>query len=363
MQRRRALLALAVTGTAPGAWAQPGQALRFPRDHSSHPGSATEWWYLTGQVRADSALWGFQITFFRSRVDSAADLRSAFAARQLLFAHAALTDLRDRRQWHDQRIARSGFGIAEASEEDTAIRLQDWSLVRHDTEPSGHSRYRIMAPAQGFALQLEATSTQPVLLQGEQGLSRKGPEPTQTSWYVSQPQLAVTGSITLGRTRMPLQAGQGLDNRAWMDHEWSEALMPPDAVGWDWIGMNLLDGGALTAFVLRRQGGSALWAGGSYRPAAHAPTTNFGASEVHFTPLRLWTSPTSAAHYPVDWQITTPAGRYTVHALLDDQELDGSTSTGTLYWEGLSVLRDSQAQEVGRGYLEMTGYARALQVR
>ena len=33
----------------------------------------------------------------------------------------------------------------------------------------------------------------------------------------------------------------------------------PDAVGWDWIGMNLHDGGALTAFRLRRADGSTLW--------------------------------------------------------------------------------------------------------
>ena len=33
--------------------------------------------------------------------------------------------------------------------------------------------------------------------------------------------------------------------------------MHPDAVGWDWIGMNLDDGSALTAFRLRREDGTA----------------------------------------------------------------------------------------------------------
>lgn len=367
MRRRHALLALAATGAAPAPWAQAAPELQFPRDHGSHPAFATEWWYLTGQVRADDALWGFQITFFRSRVDVAAPLRSAFAARQLLFAHAALTDLCGRRQLHSQRIARAGFGIAQASEDDTAIRLQDWSLSRSETDTPGHSRYAIHAPAEAFALQLQADSTQPVLLQGDHGLSRKGPDPAQVSHYVSQPQLAVSGSITLGHQRMAVQTGSGSqigDNRAWMDHEWSEALMHPDAVGWDWIGMNLFDGSALTAFVLRRSDGSALWAGGSFRPASTLQVQVFGSREVRFQALRLWVSPASGARYPVEWQVTTPVGRYTVQALLADQELDSSASTGAIYWEGLSTLRDADTgREIGRGYLEMTGYARPLRLR
>jgi predicted secreted hydrolase len=40
---------------------------------------------------------------------------------------------------------------------------------------------------------------------------------------------------------------------------------------------------------------------------------------------------------------------------MDDQELDSRRSTGTLYWEGaVRVLDDGR--EIGRGYLEMTGY-------
>ena len=85
MRRRHALLALAAAGAQRAAWPAPVGELRFPRDHGSHPTWATEWWYLTGQVRAEGALWGFQMTFFRSRVDIAAHMRSAFAARQLLF--------------------------------------------------------------------------------------------------------------------------------------------------------------------------------------------------------------------------------------------------------------------------------------
>lgn len=344
------------------AHALPLRALDFPRDHGSHPDLRTEWWYITGHVQAAGRPWGFQVTFFRSRVDATQGMRSAFAARQLLFAHAALTDVQGRRLLHDQRIARAGFGVAQASETDTRIRLQDWTLERTGIAqgPSGTqaSRYAARVSGSQFGLDLRIDSTQPLLLQGRQGLSRKGPDEAQASYYYSQPQLRVDGSLIVDGQRLAVAAGSG---RAWMDHEWSEALLHSEAVGWDWIGMNLGDGSALTAFRLRRADGSALWAGGSFRKTGQAAQI-FDAQAVVFTPERWWTSAASGARYPVEWRIETPAGSFQVRALLDDQELDSSGSTGAIYWEGLSDLLDNAGRMVGRGYLELTGYVKPLRL-
>lgn len=367
---RRAWLAAALGAGAVGAWphaaqALPARPLVFPRDHGSHPELRTEWWYITGHAHADGQDWGFQVTFFRSRVDETRTLRSAFAARQLLFAHAALTDVRSGRLLHDQRIARAGFGIAQADEADTAVRIGDWSLVREGT-PQGGGRYTARIPAGPFSLDLQFDTTQPPILQGRQGLSRKGPRPEQASYYYSQPQLDVRGTIALPDRRIaiaPAGATGSPAARAWLDHEWSEALMHPEAVGWDWIGMNLDGGGALTAFRLRRRDGSTLWASGSFRAGATAALQVFEQAEaMAFTPLRHWTSPRTGTRYPVAWRIDTPAGRIEVDALVDDQELDSRGSTGAIYWEGLSTLRDAAGQGVGRGYLELTGYAGALRL-
>ena len=347
----------------PGAaQALPARTLIFPRDHGSHPELRTEWWYITGHVQAQGQPWGFQLTFFRSRVDATQTLQSAFAAKQLLFAHAAITDVQGQRLLHDQRIARAGFGVAQASEADTRIRLQDWTLERSDIErgqpDAVASRYTAQIAGSGFGLDLQFDSTQPVLLQGQQGLSRKGPDAAQASYYYSQPQLAVSGHLTVAGRRMAVAPGSG---RAWLDHEWSEELLHPDAVGWDWIGMNLHDGSALTAFRLRRADGSTVWAGGSFRTPGQAAQI-FDTHAVVFTPERSWTSPRSAARYPVQWRVDTPAGRFGVHALLDAQELDSQGSTGAIYWEGLSDLHDAAGRTVGRGYLEMTGYAKPLRL-
>jgi predicted secreted hydrolase len=365
--RRRDALALALCATGFAAAADEpvrrGRALQFPRDHGAHLGAAIEWWYMTGELRAaGDAHYGFQITFFRSRTGLATRLDSRFAARHLLFAHAALTDLGAGQHLHAQRIARwSGdphAALARAALDDTDLLLGGWMLQRREAE--GRSLYTTQfgskgSAAQAFELQLELRATQPPLLQGDGGFSRKGPEESQASHYLSEPQLQVQGTLRRGDPRVAVRG------RAWLDHEWSDQLMHPDAVGWDWIGMNLDDGGALTAFRLRRADGSSLWAGGSWRDATGRLQV-FTADNVRFTPGREWTSPASGARYPLQWTVDTPAGRFEVRALLDAQELDSREGTGTVYWEGLSELRDAGGRRLGSGYLEMTGYAGRLRL-
>ncbi len=357
--RRRSLLLAGLAGCTAGlaGWpdpvhALPLRALGFPRDRGAHPGFRIEWWYITGQAVSSGAerrQFGFQITFFRSRVDGTQGMTSRFAAQQLLFAHAAITDVAGQKLWHDQRIARSGFGVASASEQDMALKLRDWSL----TASGGH--YKADLPSSDFAIQLQFEETQSVLLQGQQGLSRKGPEEKQASYYYSQPQLATSGSLQLkGQTFK-------VTGKAWLDHEWSDALLHPSAVGWDWIGMNLDDGSALTAFRLRSKDGAAVWSSGSFRTAGGALQV-FSPGEVRFTPVRHWTSPLTRIIYPVEWQISAPTGNYTVKAVIDSQELDSRSSTGSIYWEGLSDLRGAQGQRLGTGYLEMTGYGQPLRL-
>ena len=336
------------------------RALAFPRDHGAHPDYQTEWWYVTGHAGGndDAPAFGFQITFFRTRVEQTQDLKSSLAARQLLFAHAAVTDVAGKKLWHDQRIARwSGSppsalsaDFASASIETTDVVLRDWSLKRNGAVLQAN------IAATEFALDLRFTPTQPLLLQGEQGYSQKGPQASEASCYYSEPQLQAQGTLTLGRKAHAVGSG----SRAWLDHEWSHAMLPAGAVGWDWIGINLFDGSALTAFQLRDAQGQALWDGGSFRSATQTQTFPRGATR--FTQKRRWTSPAHNASYPVEWTVQTPAAHYTVKALVDNQELDSRQSTGAIYWEGLCAVYDQQAQRVGLGYLEMTGYAAPLQL-
>jgi len=355
--RRRAwLLNLAALAALPARaeGIRRGRVLAFPLDHGAHLAARTEWWYATGWLGTEAApTHGFQLTFFRSRTGLATANPSRFAARQLLFAHAAVTQLEGAVHVHADRIARwnedPGAAGGAAAVGRGEVRLGDWTLRDEGT------LWRASVPGREMSLALALQRSQPPLLQGDAGYSRKGPLEHQASHYVSEPQLVAAATLGV-RGRQTRATG-----RAWMDHEWSDEYLAPGAVGWDWIGFNLFDGSALTAFVLRRADGSALWAGGSWRSPG-AASRAFGEDAVRFTPERRWRSPGSGASYPVQWQVDTPAGTFGVRALLDAQELDSRASTGTIYWEGLSELVDVRGTRVGLGYLEMTGYAGALKM-
>ena len=150
----------AATLDAPSASHEP---IRFPDGFGAHPGTRIEWWYVTGALEAAARTWGFQITFFRASTGIAAPASSAFAARELVFAHAAVSDLEQHRLRHDQRIARSGFRSAEAALAQTSLKVRDWTLVRREVD--GRSRYQAHAASEtgafGFDLSLAATQPTP----------------------------------------------------------------------------------------------------------------------------------------------------------------------------------------------------------
>ena len=329
---------------------RPDRALQFPVDLGAHPRFRTEWWYLTGWLHTTAgAPLGFQITFFRERPDIWRGNPSAFTPRQILIAHCAIADPAHRGLWRAQRIERAGFGLAEARTGDTAVWIGRWRLVRRDGVYLGRCTGR------DFGLDLALTPTEAPVPNGVDGYSRKGVDPGAASEYYSIPQLRVSGHI---ERRGHADAVTGA---AWLDHEWSSAYLEHGAVGWDWIGVNLRDGGSLMAFRIRGADGAVLWAGGTSTDATHRIRV-LSPAQVRFTPLREWTSPRTGIRYPVEWRIHAGDQRLTLRPLLDDQENDARASSGAVYWEG-AVRALLQGHVVGHGYLELTGYGAPLRLQ
>ena len=325
----------------------PGYRLEFPRDHGAHPEFRTEWWYVTGQVKtAQGEALGFQITFFRTATQIGAASKSSFNPSQIIFAHAAVSDPAYGKLRHDQKTARAMPGVASTTRSDTDVQLENWMLKRAD----GH--YRAVIPAKDFRLDLDLITTRAPLLQGRDGFSQKSPEPRFASYYYSFPQLKVTGKIDVGGKT------QQVTGIAWLDHEWSSDVLGSGAQGWDWVGLNLDDGGALMAFRIRDAAGKPVWAAGTLqRPDGSA--RHFSSTDVVFEPITTWTSPRTRAVYPVNMNVRLGGETWRVDATMPDQELDSRLSTGAVYWEGAAnVTRDGR--RVGAGYLELTGYTERL---
>ena len=320
--------------------------LAFPQDHGAHPDFRTEWWYVTGHVETSSGVpLGFQVTFFRSRTGVGEDSKSKFAPQQILFAHAAIADPRHGKLRHDEKIARAGFGNhAKVGAMDIA--LNKWTMRMNENVISAR------IASKDFSLDLSLTPSQAPILQGENGYSQKGTNSNQASYYVSFAQVSVTGKIIIDGK------AETVTGKAWFDHEWSSEIMAADVSGWDWLGANLDDGGAVMAFRMRGAEGKAIWAGGT-RVMADGRAIKMSPQQIVFTPLETWRSPRTSATYPVAMRVDVANESFELRPWMNDQELDSSRSTGITYWEGATDLIQNK-QRVGRGYLELTGYAKKL---
>lgn len=348
------LMWLLCAGWAAGALAVyppvvEGRALVFPDDTGAHPDYRTEWWYVTGWLTDDEGKdRGFQVTFFRVRTLLGEDNPSRFAPRQLVIAHAAVADPAQGRLLHAERAERALEPLAGAEIGRTHAWIGDWNLEERD------GRYHAHIAADGFEFELTLEPDGPPMLNGRAGFSQKAPDPINASHYYSRPQLAASGRLRIGTRQHPVTG------RAWLDHEWSSAILPEGARGWDWIGINLHDGGSLMAFQMRGTDGAPIWAGGTLRHADGAKNI-LEPAQLRFMPRRMWTSPRSGRRYPVQWSVVVGDRQFAIEPLMDDQELDSRTSTGAVYWEGAVRLYEDNV-EVGQGYLEMTGYGERLRM-
>jgi len=330
--------------------ATPGYGWQFPRDHGSHPDYRIEWWYYTGNLQAAGGRrFGYQVTFFRVGVDPAPENPSRWAVRDLYMAHLAVTDVQRGRHLVAERLNRAGVGWAGASAGELMVWNGDW---RVDQERGIH---RVSAIDRRFGIELELEPGKGPIRHGKDGLSQKGAEPGNASYYYSMPRMPTRGRLRLDDEWIDVS---GL---SWMDHEFGTTFLEPNQVGWDWFSLQLEDGSDLMVFQLRRGNGeTGEYSSGTWIDPA-GDQTAVAADGLSLVAGRTWLSPLSGARYPVEWSLDLRAvdARLEVIAALDAQELHTDASTGVTYWEGAVTVRGRVGERRlrGRGYLEMTGYS------
>ncbi|MBL9203896.1 MAG: hypothetical protein JNN01_02325 [Opitutaceae bacterium] len=328
----------------------PGTVFQFPRDHGAHPEFRLEWWYVTGHLLdAQQRRVGFQATFFRQVTRD--------RATQVHLAHMALVDPVNRRFYHQERLNRDGWD-AQADTQTLSVRNGPWSLrmvegTQEEMELAGGVRSELR-----FLLRL--VPRKPLVVFGEQGVSRKGEDPAAASHYLTFSRLAVSGTLAIGEEPVREVTGE-----AWMDHEISSSQLSANQVGWDWVSLQLRDEPReLMLYLLRRADGSAdpastlQWVS----PEGRAERRTF-VWEV----LSTWRSPDTGAVYPARIRLTTEDPKtglkraFTLEPLLPNQELTGGLA-GIAYWEGACRVLDSDGRDVGSAYMELTGYAAPLKL-
>ena len=349
--------------TNQGMSVNPSKRLNFPRDFGAHYLYGIEWWYVTGWLNNDfGEEFAYQLTFFRRKTFIGEKNQSRFSPKHLIFAHATLISKKLEVLKSDQRAGRLGSGLVLCSNVNTNLRFENWIMFRNQN----NDRYKIKVESNEFSFEMELqpqTKLKNLILRGDSGYSRKGPEVSQASWYYSRPNLKTNGLITIDKKIFSIQ---GL---SWLDHEWSSELLHPEAVGWDWVGINLIDGGSLMAFRIRKNDGSTIWsdfsmldANGKKHPWLKQKNISDTTVTAKWSILKEWLSPNSFAKYPISQKITIGQKALTFVPLIENQELDARMTTGGFYWEGAVKLIINE-QIFGKGFLELTGYSSPIKLK
>jgi predicted secreted hydrolase len=328
----------------------------FPRDHGAHPEFRTEWWYFTGNLRDEAGnRYGYQLTFFRQGVRiMPSDPDNPWSLRDLYPAHFTLTDVRSGTFHYAEQITRSGPGLSGAATDAMNVWNLGWSAkMRGD-------RISIRAHHGEMELALDLRPRKPLVLQGERGLSRKGPGKGQASYYYSFTDLESSGTIRTPSLENPVEV-QGI---SWFDQEFSSNALTKDQVGWDWFSIHLSDGRDLMLYFLRKKDGTVETesSGTLVEPDGRARHLKLG--EVQMEVLGTWKSPGSGGAYPNRWRIRIPSAGIDLllAPLVTAQELITAGSTGVTYWEGAVDGKGSSSGKpvICEGYVEMTGYAGSI---
>lgn len=325
--------------------------LRFPQDHGPHPGYRTEWWYFTGNLEGEGGRhFGYQLTVFRIALAPKVPERpSAWGARDIYMAHFALTDV-DGKRFHDfERFSRAALDLAGAKGDPFRVWLEDWSIA---AEGEGTFPLRLRAAEGDVSVDLRLEGGKPVVLQGEEGLSRKSGDPGNASYYYSLTRMPTAGTVRVGGESFPVRGF------SWLDREWSTSALGKGDVGWDWFALQLSDRREIMFYRLRRKDGSASpWSAGTL-VEADGRVRRLPVNAVEIREIARWTSPDGRASYPSRWNFRVPSAGISleIEPWLADQELQVTVR----YWEGaVRISGESGGKRVtGNGYVEMTGYGR-----
>jgi predicted secreted hydrolase len=349
---------------------QPGRKFVFPRDHGSHPEFAIEWWYITGHLEDAPHHFGFQATFFRRSAEKPGAAPHAhstgnFGHDQVYLAHMALVDLQSGQFRHQERINRAGWD-ASAATDTLDVRNGNWSLRLMDPEPGADPDVEVFdlrgTIGAEIAFQLSLTPLKPLVFFGADNVSRKAAEPSAASHYLTFTRMAVTGALKLPEKDLKVTG------EAWMDHEFSSSQLGEGQVGWDWASIQLQDGNEIMAYRMRRtDGGTDPFSTLAWIDPSGAVRQQ-GPENFTWTSLSRWRSPVTGANYPTKVRVTTrnpwtaePAV-FILEPLVAHQEFIGNIS-GIAYWEGACRVTDENGREIGRAYMELTGYDGTLKGR
>ena len=324
----------------------------FPEDHGPHTGFKTEWWYFTGSLTTkDNKKFGYQFTIFRSALSKTETARnSEWNSNQIYMSHFAVTDISDNEFFFEERFSREGNKLAGAQSAPFKVWLEDWQISETgDGESFGLPDLNIKAKNDKAEINFKLKSVKPAVLQGDSGLSQKGKQPGNASYYYSYTRLETEGKIILDGKEFEVSG------YSWMDREWSTSALSEDQKGWDWFALQLDDSTELMYYQMRKNDGSPDIFSKGILIEKDGTSRAVKKEDLVLEVTDNWTGP-SGEKYPSGWRMKIPS--MNIDLKITPSVKDQLMNVSIRYWEG-SVMIEGIKNNLnisGKGYAELTGY-------
>lgn len=321
----------------------------FPEDHGPHPGYAIEWWYFTGNLdNASGDHFGYELTIFRIGLSNNTQERNTdWMTSGIYMAHFAVTDVNNEMFYSFERFSRDSLQLAGALIEDSGdfrIWLEDWTITG-----SGDAMPVINLKAKNdvIAIDLLLESIKPLVLQGDQGYSKKGNQAENASYYYSVPRMETSGTINIENI------SHVVNGDSWMDREWSSSALGNNQIGWNWFAFQFDNNHELMYYQMLSDGPAMDLNSHGVIVDPSSGKAPINHKDITLQAMEHWRSP-SGISYPIRWKMLLPSESIDldIRAYIPNQELDVSIK----YWEGnVDITGMFRGESIsGSGYVEMT---------
>ena len=322
----------------------------FPKDYGSHNNFRTEWWYLSGNLTSKNGRrFGYEFTIFRNSL-AWSKTNKKVENDQRYMAHFAVTDLSNNKFYYEEKFSLGSEGLAGASSNPIKFWLSDW-IVQGSYKDENYAKpdFHIKAATEKYSVDLNLSSIKPIILQGDNGISRKGPGPDNFSHYYSLTRISTSGIVKINGEQFDVS---GL---SWMDHEWSNASLGRNELGWNWFSIQLNNNSEIMFYQFHGKENTNNKFDQGTLILENGKSEKLKAGDVKIEAVGYWESKIHSI-YPSGWKFSIPSRNIslTLTPSVKDQELELLIN----YWEGsVSVkgrINDKEVQ--GDGYVELTGY-------
>lgn len=353
--------------------------MKLPSESPNHE-SSLEWWFVHGEYAGpEVAAQHFMVSLFRhgitERDDGFSLICSLFDSEsgtnrtltrvdRASFEHLLTLTPQLKKMGLDGRLleiyidelGRNGppRGIA-VTEGDATVRSQPFSVQWGDfsfSQLPQAFRLGFTAPGKPQECDLELQpETERIAIPGcfDLGKGRPGLR------YNCYPRLSLDGRVD----------GRQVTGTAWLDHQWGSMAFlmggggKPQALGWDWFGINFDDGTDWVVGTLRNMKSRRI-----FRKSVTIRNRDGSTrivSDFKIRPTKHWESTATNIRYPVGWRIGVPE----LEALLDFEPLAENQEVPVLglmraIWEGAGTVTGAiagkEVRGVARGELQGYGY-------